>query len=172
MKRGVLWLPLGVFALFVAVVLFGLLGKRSDAVESRLVGQPLPAFTLQPMVPGVPGAVGGGQGARLVNVFASWCVPCIVEAPQLEALKRAGVTVDGIAIRDTREDVARFLAENGNPYRAIGDDPNSGVQVSLGSAGVPETFVGDGRGVIRRQRLGPVRPEGGPELAAQVRALQ
>ena len=75
------------------------------------------------------------------------------------ALKRRGVPIDGVAIRDRSEDVARFLAEWGDPFERIGADPASRVQFALGSSGVPETFVVDGKGVIRHQHIGDIRPE-------------
>src|SRR3546814_3631129 len=96
---------------------------------------------------------------RLLNIFASWCVPCAAEAPQLAVLKEAGVAIDGIAIRDSREDLDRFLARWGNPYARIGSDVDSSVQIALGSSGVPETFVIDGKGMIVYQHIGAIRKE-------------
>jgi cytochrome c biogenesis protein CcmG/thiol:disulfide interchange protein DsbE len=96
---------------------------------------------------------------RLVNVFASWCIPCVAEAPQLMALKRRGIPIDAVAIRDRPEDVAAFLAKWGDPYERIGGDPQTQVQIALGSAGVPETFIVDGNGIIRHQHIGDIRPE-------------
>jgi cytochrome c biogenesis protein CcmG/thiol:disulfide interchange protein DsbE len=95
----------------------------------------------------------------LVNIFASWCVPCIAEAPVLGQLKARGVTIEGIAIRDRPEDVAEFLARNGDPYDRIGADMRSSVQMALGSSGVPESFVVDGAGIIRHQHVGPIMPQ-------------
>src|SRR3546814_17253474 len=87
---------------------------------------------------------------RLVSVFASCCSPCGAEAPELEALKAAGVPIDGIAIRDRPDDVAMFLREYGNPFDRIGSDMQSSVQIALGSSGVPETFLIDGKGIDRK----------------------
>ena len=84
-------------------------------------------------------------------------MPCIAEAPQLGQLERQGATVVAIDIRDRPEDVANFLATNGNPFSRIGADTMSQVQLSLGSSGVPETFVIDGKGVIRYQHIGDIR---------------
>jgi cytochrome c biogenesis protein CcmG/thiol:disulfide interchange protein DsbE len=76
----------------------------------------------------------------------------------LEDLRRRGVKIEGIAIRDTPGGIAAFLDRYGNPYTRIGSDPTSRVQLALGSAGVPETFVIDGKGVIRLQYVGPIGP--------------
>ncbi|MFM5884744.1 MAG: DsbE family thiol:disulfide interchange protein, partial [Novosphingobium sp.] len=160
--RWALWLPLALFAGFVALVMVGLFRPASREVKSALVGKPLPAFALKQAVPERPALSAGdfrGGKPRLLNVFASWCVPCAAEAPQLEALRRAGVEVDGIAIRDKTADLQRFLARNGNPYARIGADDVSAVQFALGSSGVPESFVIDARGVIRYQHIGDIRAE-------------
>jgi cytochrome c biogenesis protein CcmG/thiol:disulfide interchange protein DsbE len=159
-----LWLalPLAVFALFLLAVGWRLSDPPNATVQSRLVGQEVPAFTLAAAVPGKPGfssADLAGDGPKLVNLFASWCVPCIAEAPVLGELRRQGVTIDGIAIRDAPADVANFLRDHGDPYRRVGADPRSQVQMALGSAGVPESFVVDGRGVIRYQHVGPIMPQ-------------
>lgn len=156
-----LWLPLALFAGFLALVFHGLSRPGSSEVESAMVGKPLPAFALEPAVAERPGLATSdlkGGKPRLLNIFASWCIPCAIEAPQLEALRRQGVTIDGVAIRDRREDVAAFLARNGNPFARIGKDDVSAVQLAIGSSGVPESFVIDGRGVIRYQHIGVIRP--------------
>jgi cytochrome c biogenesis protein CcmG/thiol:disulfide interchange protein DsbE len=85
-------------------------------------------------------------------------VPCIAEAPLLTELERRGVPIDAIAVRDRPEDVAAFLARHGDPFDRIGTDPESRIQLALGSSGVPETFIVDGRGVIRYQHMGPIEP--------------
>ena len=75
----------------------------------------------------------------------------------LRQLKARGVAIDGIAVRDRPEDVAAFLARHGDPFDRIGSDERSRVQIALGSSGVPESFVIDGRGVIRYQHIGAIR---------------
>lgn len=171
MKRWLLWVPLAAFAVLVIVVALNLRPTHTT-VRSRLVGKPLPAFTLAASVPGKPGlsdaAFRDGK-PKLLNVFASWCVPCLAEAPKLLRLKEAGADIRAVAIRDRSTDVQRFLAENGDPYAAIGDDPTSQVQLALGSSGVPETFVIDGKGIIRAQHIGDIRDSDVPEL---LRALE
>jgi cytochrome c biogenesis protein CcmG, thiol:disulfide interchange protein DsbE len=166
-KRWILWVPLAVFLVFVATFAVGLYAPADRKITSKLVGKPLPEFALQPAVPSHPTVTSADlkQGEpRLLNVFASWCVPCIAEAPQLMELKRRGIPIDAIAIRDRPQDVAAFLARWGDPYQRIASDPNTQVQIALGSSGVPETFVVDGRGVIRYQHIGDIRPEHVPEI--------
>lgn len=175
MKRLFLWLPLAVFAVFAVTVTVGLRTPPDNRIRSRMVGKSMPAFVLHPAVASHPGLAAADlhKGKpRLVNVFASWCPPCKVEAPQLDALKRRGVPIDGIAVRDRSEDVARFLAEWGDPFERIGADPASKIQFALGSSGVPETFVVDGRGVIRHQHIGEIRPENVAEIIAAYEAAK
>ncbi len=134
-RRWALWLPLALFAAFVGLVLIGLLRPASRDVASAMVGKPLPQFTLRAAVAERPGLatrdlIGGRP--RLLNVFASWCIPCAVEAPQLAALAGQGVEIHGVAIRDRPEDVAAFLARHGNPYARIGADDVSAVQLAIG----------------------------------------
>lgn len=175
MKARLLWVPFGLFVLLAAVATIGLMRPDDRTIHSRLIGQSLPNFVLPPAQPGKPGLdardLRRGK-ARLLNVFASWCVPCAAEAPQLMQLAKAGVEIDAIAIRDRPEDTGRFLARNGDPYARIGDDRESRVQLALGSSGVPETFVVDGRGVIRHQHIGDIRPEDVPGILSAVQAAE
>ncbi|HEX8525423.1 DsbE family thiol:disulfide interchange protein [Allosphingosinicella sp.] len=161
-RRLILWVPLGLFALFVVVVTQGLVSPRDTTIRSRLVGKALPDFELAAALPSHPPLSAGdlrrGQ-PRLLNVFASWCAPCVIEAPQLMELKRRGIPIDAIAVRDRPEDVAAFLAAHGDPFERIGSDPATQVQIALGSSGVPETFVIDGSGVIRHQHIGVITPQ-------------
>ncbi|PTQ10126.1 DsbE family thiol:disulfide interchange protein [Sphingomonas oleivorans] len=175
MKRAIIWAPLLVFAIFVAMFAFGLNRSPEQVISSRLVGQKLPDFALPGALPGQPGLASADLAKgkpRLLNIFASWCVPCVAEAPQLMALKQAGVQIDAIAIRDRPEDVANFLKRWGNPYARIGGDKQSRVQIALGSSGVPESFIIDGRGVIRHQHIGDIRPEDVPAIIAALEAAR
>lgn len=171
MKRLILWAPLLVFMLFLGVFVTGLIKPESKMIRSHLIGHPLPEFKLAPGVPTQPGLATADfrdGKPKLLNIFASWCVPCAAEAPQLEQMAKAGVTIDAVAIRDRPEDIADFLKRYGNPYTRIGSDPTSSVQIGLGSSGVPETFVVDGKGVIRYQHIGDIRPENIPMLLAEL----
>ena len=153
----------------------GLLEPADRTVHSAMIGQPLPAFALPPLVPGKPGLASSdfGKGTpRLLNVFASWCVPCITESPVLLRLKAAGVPIDGIAIRDKASSLQAFLADNGDAYDRIGSDVDSRVQLSLGSSGVPESFVIDGKGRIVLQHVSDIRDEDVPKIIAAVKGAQ
>jgi cytochrome c biogenesis protein CcmG, thiol:disulfide interchange protein DsbE len=171
MKRFWIWAPLAGFVVFFAVVAAGLIWPEDRRIASQMVGKPVPAFDLPAGVAGRTSFSSADLATgepRLLNVFASWCVPCIAEAPVLMELKRQGVKIDAIAIRDRPEDVAAFLARHGDPYERIGADSASRVQLAMGSSGVPETFVIDGKGVIRHQHIGDIRPENVPEILAEL----
>lgn len=178
-KKGpgwAIWLPLALFLGFVVLVLIGLLRPADREVASAMIGKPLPAFDLPPAIAEKPGLAlrdfqTGGK-PRLLNVFASWCIPCAVEAPQLDLLARQGVEINGIAIRDHREDVTAFLARNGNPFTRIGADDVSKVQMGIGSSGVPETFVIDGKGVIRYQHIGEIRADQVPLILQKLKEAE
>ena len=166
-----LWVPLFLFALFIGLAAYQLTQPKDEFVASGMVGEELPYFDLPPAMDGVEGVSNAtfadGQ-PRLLNIWASWCLPCIAEAPHLESLERQGVEIVGVAIRDRPEDIARFLAQHGNPYSRIGRDDLSEVQLAIGSSGVPETFVIDGEGVIRYQHIGDVRASDVPLLLEQL----
>ena len=175
MRRYALWLPLVAFALLFVVVASGLLRPADRTVRSALIGKPLPDFALPGIVPGKPGLTSAALRAgepRLLNVFASWCVPCMAEAPQLTRLKAMGIPIDGIAIRDTAPALRDFLRQNGDPYDRIGDDSRSAVQLSIGSSGVPESFVIDGKGKIVLQHVGDIRADDVDAIAAAVRGAR
>lgn len=165
-----LWVPLALFAFFAGLAGFMLTQDKNQFVESTMIGQPLPAFALQPAYEGLPGAAKADFTGKpkLLNIWASWCLPCIAEAPQLEALQAQGVEIIGIAIRDRPGDVANFLARYGNPYSRVGSDPISEVQLAIGSSGVPETFVIDAAGTIRYQHIGDIRDSDVPMLLAEL----
>ncbi|MBW8754423.1 MAG: DsbE family thiol:disulfide interchange protein [Sphingomonadales bacterium] len=175
-RRWVIWLPLGLFLGFIVLVMIGLLRPADHEVASAMIGKPLPQFKLPPAIAERPGLahqdfVTGGK-PRLLNVFASWCIPCAVESPQLDQLARQGIEIDGIAIRDHSEDVAAFLSRNGNPFARIGADDVSAVQLAIGSSGVPETFVIDGQGVIRYQHIGEIRADQVPLILQKLKEAE
>jgi cytochrome c biogenesis protein CcmG/thiol:disulfide interchange protein DsbE len=163
MMRYVLFgLPL--IALVALVAVFALsINRDPNLVRSVLIDKPAPAFTM-PEVPelGVPGfdtAALKGE-VTVVNVFASWCIPCRDEHPLLVALKDVtGVRLFGINQSDAPENARAFLAELGNPYDAVGADRDRRVSIDWGVYGVPETFVVDAQGVITFKHVGPLTPK-------------
>jgi cytochrome c biogenesis protein CcmG, thiol:disulfide interchange protein DsbE len=99
-------------------------------------------------------------------------VPCIGEVPVLGELRRRGVSIEGIAVRDTPDALTAFLARNGNPYDRIGTDRQSDVQIAFGSSGVPETFAVDGKGIIRRQYIGPLNASNIPGVLRELEQVR
>ena len=162
--RLILLVPLVVFAALAAVFLVRLeSGGDSSVIPSALVGHPAPVFDLPPLdgvdVPGLKRADLDGR-VTLVNVFASWCVPCRDEAPVLEALaKDQRFRLVGIDYKDTTTNARRFLGDFGNPYAAIGVDARGRSAIDWGVYGVPETFVVGADGIILYKFVGPLSDE-------------
>ena len=152
--RWLLWLPLALFALIVAVAMSGLLHPASTDIRSQLVGQPMPEFSLPVAVPGHPPLAKTDirGGPRLINIFASWCLPCAVEAPQLMALKRAGVVIEGIAIRDRPEDLAAFRHGRAQVRVAGRDDNEIRRQQQITTRRRVDHLPGE---AVGREHLGP-----------------
>jgi cytochrome c biogenesis protein CcmG/thiol:disulfide interchange protein DsbE len=173
MKRPwLVWVPLLAFAILLLVVSIGLQRNPQQVIMSRMIDKAVPGLDLPAGSSSNPPLSTKGMAdgkVRLINIFASWCVPCIAEAPQLVALQQRGVLIEGIAIRDARADVDAFLARNGNPYDRIGLDARSTMQFYLGSSGVPESYVVDGRGIIRYQHWGPIMPQDMETILAKLK---
>ena len=168
-RRWLLYAPLGAVAAagvgFYAM-LRGLGTGSYDprGVPSALVGRPVPEFSL----PGVEGVdlpalaaadLRGRDRPVVVNFWASWCVPCVIEHPQLMRLARDGVPVIGINYKDRAADAGTFLARHGNPFARLGRDESGRVAIDWGLYGVPETYVIDRQGIIRWRWAGAVTPE-------------
>ena len=175
MSRGLRVIPIILLLWLVFGFAWRLVRPADPAVHSQMVERSLPAFDLAPAAAGKAGLrstdLAGGK-PRLLNIFASWCVPCIGEAPVLNELKRRGVEIDAIAVRDTPDAISAFLREHGDPYARVGADRQSEVQIALGSSGVPETFVIDGKGIIRHQYIGPLTSANIPGVLQQLERLQ
>lgn len=174
-RPWLLWLPLAVVAFIGGLAIYGLAVPKDEQVHSAMIGRKLPQFTLPAATQGVEGLSSSDMAdgtPRLLNIFASWCIPCKAEAPNLETLAKSGVQIDAIAIRDRPEDVAAFLAEFGNPFRRIGSDSEMAVQLKLGSSGVPETYVISGDGTILYQHIGDIRAEHIPMLLEKLKAAK
>lgn len=154
-------LPLILLAALVSVFALSV-DRDAGLVRSVLIDKPVPQFTLAPVegldAPGFDTAALTGE-VTLVNVFASWCIPCRDEHPLLEALRaETGVRLFGINHSDAPENARAFLAELGNPYDAIGADRDRRVSIDWGVYGVPETFLVNAEGVIVYKHVGPLTP--------------
>jgi cytochrome c biogenesis protein CcmG/thiol:disulfide interchange protein DsbE len=159
--------PLVVLLAIMVALVWRLAAPTDTNVHSTLEGKAIPAFALPAALPGKPLLSSADLATgkpHLVNIFASWCVPCITEVKVLQTLSGKGALIEGIAVRDRPQDLAEFLASNGDPYERIGSDRQSEVQISLGSSGVPESFVVDGKGVIRYQHIGPIEASDVPAI--------
>lgn len=170
-RRLLIWLPAVLGVALCAALFVGLRNPSDHVIPSTLVGQPLPEFATPPALPGRGGAATSdfAQGQpRLLNVFASWCVPCVREVGVLEQLQARGAHITGIAIHDSPVAVADFLRRHGDPYAEIGLDTEGRTQVAFGSTGVPETFVIDGAGNILYQHIGVVTEADVPMLMAML----
>jgi cytochrome c biogenesis protein CcmG/thiol:disulfide interchange protein DsbE len=176
LKRGLLAvLPLVLLVALVAVFAMNM-GRDPGLVRSVLIDKPAPDITLPPVAGldrnGLDNSMLEGQ-VTVVNVFASWCVPCRDEHPLLTRLKaQTGVRFAGINQKDAPENAAKFLAELGNPYDAVGADANGRVSIDWGVYGVPETFVVNAAGTITYKHIGPISPGSYPEVLAAIEAAK
>jgi cytochrome c biogenesis protein CcmG/thiol:disulfide interchange protein DsbE len=155
-------LPLLLLAALIAIFAFSI-DRDAGLVRSVLIDRPAPQFALAGVegldVPGFDNAALAGE-PTIVNVFASWCIPCRDEHPLLESLKAdTGIRMYGINHSDAPENARAFLAELGNPYDAVGADRDRRVSIDWGVYGVPETFLVDADGVIVYKHVGPLSPE-------------
>src|SRR3954469_5296307 len=119
MSRAVRFAPLALLLLIIVALVWRLATPADPNVHSTLEGKRVPSFTLDAALPAKPTVSSADLATgrpRLVNIFASWCVPCITEVKVLQQLKRHGVAIEGIAVRDRPDDLADFLARNGDPY--------------------------------------------------------
>lgn len=160
-QRLFLIVPVVVF-FAVAVVFFLGLGRDPKLVPSALIDQPVPDFTLPALNEGGAGLSKADLGGEvtLVNVFASWCVPCRVEHPLwMELAERTPVRLVAINYKDKPEAARAWLRRLGDPYSRIGADVSGRVGIDWGVYGVPETYLVDRSGRIRFKHVGPMTEE-------------
>ena len=167
-RRLIVLLPLVVFLALAALFLFRLGAGDPSKLPSALIGRPVPDTPLPAVeglvrngapVPGIANADFKGE-VSLVNVWASWCVPCHDEAPLLMQLaddKR--IRILGINYKDQPENARRFVGRYGNPFAAVGADANGRASIDWGVYGVPETFLIGRDGRIAYKLVGPISPE-------------
>jgi cytochrome c biogenesis protein CcmG/thiol:disulfide interchange protein DsbE len=176
LRRLVFLLPV---ALFIAVAAYFLLAlnpnRDPQLLPSALIDKPAPSFDLAGLGDAKGLALDGFKGqVAVVNFFASWCEPCRDEHPVLMGLEKTiGVPLYGIAYKDKPADTQHFLAQLGDPYRAIGLDESGRTAIDFGVYGVPETYVIDKEGRIRKRFVGPLSPsQVARELLPLVQQLQ
>jgi cytochrome c biogenesis protein CcmG/thiol:disulfide interchange protein DsbE len=148
----------GVFAILVLLLAVGLkrdprevpsplIGKRAPAFELPLLTEPDKRFSQKDMLGKV----------WMLNVWASWCPPCLVEHPVVMRIARSGLApVVGLNYKDAREEALPWLERNGNPFQLIAYDRDGRIGIDYGVYGVPETYVIDAKGVIRYKHIGPL----------------
>ena len=168
-------IPLLVFVVLVGFLWAGL-SLNPREIPSPLIGRPAPAFSLPQLRN--PGAVINAADLKgqvwLLNVFASWCTPCLEEHPYLVDLAKSGVVpVYGLNYKDRHEAALKWLDKHGDPYAAIVVDAEGRTGIEYGVYGVPETFVIDKLGVIRFKHIGPLTPDVlDDEILPMIRRLQ
>ena len=154
------WLVGGFLALLALLAAGLTLNPRQ--VPSPLIGKPAPAFEL-PLLHAPDKTFSHKEmlgTVWIMNVWASWCPPCLVEHPVVTELARAGVApVVGLNYKDAREDALPWLKRNGDPFRFSVYDAAGRIAIDYGVYGVPETYVIDRQGIIRYKHIGPLTPE-------------
>ncbi len=167
-RRIFVFAPLAVFLFLVLLFLIRLFAGDPSRIPSALIGHPAPQTNLPPVagldrdgapVPGLDPASFNGA-VTVVNVWASWCVPCHDEAPLLMQLAQDHrLRVVGINYKDEPDNARRFLGRYGNPFAAAGADHNGRAAIEWGVYGVPETFIVGRDGRIAYKLVGPITPE-------------
>jgi cytochrome c biogenesis protein CcmG/thiol:disulfide interchange protein DsbE len=167
-QRWLVALPLLGFIVLAGIFLLRLHGGDPSKIPSALIGRPAPQTALPALeglvnngmqVPGLDPAVFKGK-VSVVNVWASWCVPCHDEAPLLTKLGQdKRLQLVGINYKDAADNARRFLGRYGNPFGIVGVDGNGRASIEWGVYGVPETFVVGREGTIVYKMVGPVTSE-------------
>ena len=167
-RTFVMALPLIMFAGLAALFWLRLGSGDPSKIPSALIGRPAPQTSLPPLagltnggaqVPGLDPQMFKGK-VSIVNVWASWCVPCHDEAPLFVDLgKDTRLQMVGINYKDTSDNARRFLGRYGNPFGVVGVDGNGRAAIEWGVYGVPETFIVGRDGTILYKMVGPVTSE-------------
>ena len=163
MSRWIYLAPVAAFAVIAVFLFKSLVASPPDILPSALIDKPVPHLILPALDTATqgfgPGELAAGH-VTVVNVFASWCIPCHIEAPTLMSLAanagKDGYAIYGLVQKDTPEKIRGFLGEAGNPYGRIGLDADGRASIEWGVYGAPETFVVDGKGIIRFKYVGPL----------------
>jgi cytochrome c biogenesis protein CcmG/thiol:disulfide interchange protein DsbE len=167
-SRWLMALPLIAFTVLAAIFWFRLGNGDPSRIPSALIGHPAPQTVLPALdglvnngaqIPGLDPSVFKGR-VSVVNVWASWCVPCHDEAPLLTELSKDDrLQIVGINYKDSPDNARRFLGRYGNPFGIVGVDGNGRASIEWGVYGVPETFIVGRQGTIVYKMVGPVTPD-------------
>ena len=182
-------IPLTVF-LALCVLFYSTLDRDTQLLPSPLIGQPVPEFSLPSLVTNETELLKINKSSQdlhtkiinqnsfagekwVLNIWASWCTPCLAEHPYISELARQDhIRLIGLNYKDSPEAARKFLTTHGNPYSQIGIDSDGAIAIDLGVYGVPETYVIDDKGIIRHKVTGPVTPDViKTELAPLIKAI-
>ena len=165
-RLGLTVLPIVSFAILAAIFYFALQSGDPSKLPSALIGRPIPEFelpaidglrTVDKLVPGLTSKDLANGEVSIVNVWASWCPPCVAEHPHLVRLGQISkAPLNGINYKDAPAGARRFLGRYGNPFQRVGADPRGRTAIDFGVYGVPETFIIDTTGHIVHKHVGPI----------------
>ena len=168
-RSGWFVLPFAMFFGLAVMFAFALFSGDPSKLPSALIGRPAPSVDFAALeglneagrpVPGFKASELANGETHVVNFWASWCIPCVQEHPMLiELARRTGAPVLGVNYKDEPDAARRFIGRYGNPYRAVGVDPQGRGAIEWGVYGMPETFVVDGTGRIAYKHVGPISKE-------------
>ncbi|MGD9668658.1 MAG: DsbE family thiol:disulfide interchange protein [Hyphomicrobiaceae bacterium] len=168
-RSGWVVLPVAMFFGLAIMFAFALFSGDPSKLPSALIGRPAPQTEFAPLeglknadhpVPGFKTADLADGNVKLVNFWASWCIPCVQEHPMLiELAKRTGISILGVNYKDDPAAARRFIGRYGNPYKAVGVDPQGRGAIEWGVYGMPESFVVDAKGRIAYKHVGPISME-------------
>jgi cytochrome c biogenesis protein CcmG/thiol:disulfide interchange protein DsbE len=162
-KRWIFILPVAAFAVLAFFLFKSLWAPPPSIIPSALLDKPAPRLTLPALdarsTAFTPADLTAGH-VSVINVFASWCAPCRTETSQLAALSQlSGVALYGLVQKDKPEAARAFLDELGNPFAKIARDDDGRASIEWGVYGVPETYVVDGKGIVRFKYVGPLNDQ-------------
>ena len=165
-RSGWVVLPVAMFIGLAIMFAFALFSGDPSKLPSALIGRPAPQVDFAPLeglqrsgqpVPGFTAKELASGEVHLVNFWASWCIPCVQEHPVLiELAKKTGIPIMGVNYKDSTGDARRFIGRYGNPFKAVGVDPQGRGAIEWGVYGMPESFLVSGDGRILYKHVGPI----------------
>lgn len=164
LRRLLPLLPVTLFLVLAGFFAYRLLlidkGNTPNLLPSVMIGKPVPDFSLPSLFDGKAAVTSVDLKGKvtLVNIFASWCVPCRAEHPFLLDVKKAGITIVGIDYKDKPDEARQWIEKMGNPYDTIASDREGRVAIDFGTYGVPESYLIDKQGIIRFKQTGVLTP--------------